>query len=218
MVPQSLEAAAPSLGNNFSPKRLVQAAAIVGGEDRALKSPSRQRLLAAEIEAELEPGERLVWTGKPEAAAVHRKLRWLYWVAVPWVAMAIWFARDSIVAQFALLAGLALLLGPLVAAAMARRTIYALTDRRALILSKSIGHRSLTSVDLGAADETVEILRGEGAGGTVLFVSGLPPRRRYTDFTGKFGFWDVPDASEVAATVQEALDRRSGRQNRYREV
>jgi hypothetical protein len=183
-----------------------------------LSSSSRQASLQAEIEAELEPGERLVWTGHPEARAAFRRLRWLYWVSVPWVAIAAWFARDSVAAQFALLAGLALLLGPVVAASMARRTIYALTDRRALVASKSIGHRALMRVDLSLADETVEILRGEGAGGTVLFVSGLPPRRRYTDYTGKFGFWDLPDAAQVAAIVQAELDRRRGRKFPTREV
>lgn len=124
------------------------------------------------------------------------------------VAAAAWFVRDHIAAQFALLAGLALMFGPVVAAWMARGTIYALTDRRALILSKSVRHRALTCVDLSAADKTVEMLKGEGEGGTVLFVSGLPPRRGYTDFTGKFGFWDVADAAEVAAIVQKELDRR----------
>ena len=123
------------------------------------------------------------------------------------VAIAGWFALDSIAAQFALLAGLALL-GPAVAALMARGTIYGLTNRRALILSRSIGHRALTSVDLSAADDVVELLEGEGGSDTVLFISGLPRRRRYTDYTGKFGFWDVPDAAEVAAIVQSQLDGR----------
>jgi hypothetical protein len=175
-----------------------------------MKSPSRRASLQAEIASELEPGERLVWTGHPDARAVFRKLLWLIWVGGPVVAIAAWFAHDFLVAQFAVLAGLALLLGPGVAALMARRTIYGLTDRRALILSKSIGHRALSSVDLSAADKRVETLQGEGGGGTVLFVSGLAPRRRYTDYTGKFGFWDVPDAAQVAAVVQNELNRRRG--------
>ena len=169
--------------------------------------PSRQASLQAEIETELEPDERLVWTGQPDARAVFRKLRWLVGVGGLVVAIAGWFAL-SVAAQFALLAGLALLLGPAVAALMAHGTIYGLTNRRALILSRSIGHRALTSVDLSAADDAVELLDGEGGSGTVLFVSGLPRRRRYTDYTGKFGFWDVPDAAEVAAIVQSQLDRR----------
>jgi hypothetical protein len=171
---------------------------------------SRRASLQAEIETELEPGERLVWTGQPDARAVFRKLRWLLGAGGLVVAIAGWFALDSAAAQFALLTGLALLLGPAVAALMARGTIYGLTDRRALVLSKSIGHRALTSVDLSAADDAVELLEGEGGSGTVLFVSGLPRRRRYTDYTGKFGFWDVPDAAEVAAIVQRQLDRRGG--------
>lgn len=175
-----------------------------------MKVSSRRAPLQAEIEAELEPDERLIWTGQPDAWAVFRKLRWLIFFAAPVVAIAAWFARDSIAAQFVLLAGLALLLGPAVAALMARGTVYGLTDRRALVVSKSIGHRALMSVDLSCADDSVELLEGEGASGTVLFVSGLPRRRRYTDYTGKFGFWDVPQAAQVAAIVQRELDRRRG--------
>jgi hypothetical protein len=174
-----------------------------------MNASSRQAALQAEIATELQPGERLVWTGYPAAGAVFRKLLWLIWVGGPVVVVA-WFVRDQIAGQLALLAGLTLMLGPVVAAWMARGTIYALTARRALILSKSIGHRALSSVDLSAADKRVESLQGEGGGGTVLFVSGLPPRRRYTDYTGKFGFWDVPDAAQVAAIVQKELDRRRG--------
>jgi hypothetical protein len=170
--------------------------------------PSGQASLQAEIETELEPDERLVWTGQPDARAVFRKLRWLVGVGGLVVVIAGWFALYSVAAQFALLAGLALLLGPAVAALVARGTIYGLTNRRALILSRSIGHRALTSVDLRAADDAVELLDGECGSGTVLFVSGLPRRRRYTDYTGKSGFWDVPDAAQVAAIVQSQLDRR----------
>jgi hypothetical protein len=72
-----------------------------------LISSSRQAPLRAEIESELEPGERLVWTGHPDAGAVFRKLRWLYWVAAPLVVIAALFARDHIAAQAALLVGLA---------------------------------------------------------------------------------------------------------------
>jgi len=141
--------------------------------------------------------------GVPQAAL-------LIWIGGPVTGIAGWFARDSIAAQFVLLAGLALLLGPAVAALMARGTIYGLTNRRALVVSTSIGHRALMSVDLSAADDVVELLEGEGGSGTVLFVSGLPRRRRYTDYTGKFGFWDVPNAAQVAAIVQKGLDRRRG--------
>jgi hypothetical protein len=101
---------------------------------------------------------------------VFRKLRWLLGAGGLVVAIAGWFALQSIAAQFALLAGLALLLGPAVAALMARGTIYGLTSRRALVVSRSIGHRALTSVDLSAADDAVELLEGEGGSGTVLFV------------------------------------------------
>lgn len=172
-----------------------------------MASSARRAALQAEIVSELQPGERLVWTGHPDPRAVFRKLRWLFWIALPVVAGATLFAYDNVLAQFVLLAGLAMLLGPVVAAFRARGTIYALTGRRALVLSTSVGHRAFTSVDLSGADETVEVLRGEGDAGTVLFVSGLPPRRRYTDYTGKFGFWDVSNVSEVAAAVQSELDK-----------
>jgi len=174
------------------------------GETR-LDRQQRIDRLQAELAKELGPSERIVWKGYPDDRVVFRKLRWLVLVALPILAVSAPFALDYLIAQFLILVAMALFLGPFVSAARARSTIYALTDQRALVLSRSFGYRSISSVDLSAADDKAEILPSEGNAGTVLFVSGLSPRRRYTDYTGKFGFWDVPDASSVAATVEEVI-------------
>ena len=170
-----------------------------------LELASRRAALKKEVVAGLAPGEALVWVGYPDAGATLRKMRFLFFIGVPIMAIAGVVTYFSAAGQFGILAGAALTAGPLVNAWRAANTVYVLTDRRAIILCRLSRGLDRMSVDLGCADREPEILRGEGNVGTVLFVSGLSPRRRHTDYQGKFGFWDVPNVDEVAAIVQRAV-------------
>ncbi|WP_424958279.1 hypothetical protein [Hyphomicrobium sp. 1Nfss2.1] len=134
-----------------------------------------------------------------------RKMRFLFWIGVPIIAIAGIVALFHVAGQVALLAGVALTAGPFVNAWRAANTVYVLTDRRAIVLCRLLGSVDSMSIDLGFADPEPEILRGEKKVGTVLFVSGLPPRRRHTDYQGKFGFWDIPNADGVAGFVQKTV-------------
>jgi hypothetical protein len=170
-----------------------------------LKAASRRAALAEDLRAELGAGENLVWLGGPDARATFRKMRPLLWTGIPWTAIAGIIAVFHGAGLVGMIMGLALAAGPFVNAWLAANTIYALTDRRAIVLCRPIGGRTLVSVDLAGADREPEILRSYGGCGTVLFASNLPPRRRYTDYRGKFGFWDVPDPDGVAAALRPAI-------------
>ncbi len=146
-----------------------------------------------------------MWAGHPDARATMRKMRFLFWIGLPIMVIASVVAPFHVAGQTALLAGAALTAGPFVNAWRAMNTVYVLTNHRAVVLCRLVGSVDSASVDLGCADPEPEILRGEGHVGTVLFVSGLPPRRRHTDYRGKFAFWDVPNADEVARMVQTTV-------------
>ena len=169
---------------------------------------SRRRALRDEVVAGLAPGEALVWAGYPDAGATLRKMRFLFWIGLPIMAAAAVAACFNAAGQVGLLVGAALTAGPFVNAWRAVNTVYVLTDRRAIVLCRLMGSVDQSNVALDCADAEPEILRGEGDVGTVLFVSGLPPRRRHTDYQGKFGFWNVPNADEVARIVQRAVEGR----------
>jgi hypothetical protein len=165
----------------------------------------RRAALKAEVVAGLAPGETLVWAGHPDPGATLSKMRFLFWIGLPIMAAAGAVAYFHVAGQVGLLVGAALTAAPFVNAWRAANTIYALTDRRAIVRCRLMGSVDETSVDLGCADPEPEILRGKGNVGTVLFVSGLPPRRRHTDYLGKFGFWDVHNAEVVASIVARAV-------------
>lgn len=166
---------------------------------------SHRAALRAEVLARFAPGETLVWAGHPDARATLRKMRFLFWIGVPMIAIAAVVAHFHVAGQAALLAGVTLTAGPFVNAWRAANTVYVLTDCRAIVLCRLMGRIDSMSVDLGGADPEPEILRNGANVGTVLFVSGMPPRRRHTDYLGKFGFWDIPDADDVAGIVQRTV-------------
>ena len=183
--------------------------------DRLIARPvsARREALVEKVRAELGVNEQLIWTGHPDADATFRKLRPLLWFGIAWTALAGALALFYSAAVVGVMIGAALTGGPFLNARRARNTVYALTESRAIIICG----KSFVSVALAGADREPEILRLEGKSGTVLFVSGLPRRVKYTDYTGKFGFWDVPNADEVADVVRAVVngpDRESRRARR----
>lgn len=167
--------------------------------------------LLASMRGELRSGEKLLWTGHPDPRVTRRRMRFLFFIAVPWIAVALLQPFGGTVRLFATLAGIGLLLGPFAAAFQVARTIYGLTPTRALVVTKWGRKHGLVSVDLGIDPGDVEELPIEGTAGAVLFVPGLPRRVSGTDHTGKFGFWDVPDTGAVAREVSEAIRQNAAR-------
>lgn len=117
------------------------------------------RELAALVDAELQPGETIVWTGQPLPGLFARRSLGFVLFGSPWSAFAIfWIAGASgfklpdfshgagLFPLFGVpfvLIGIGLLSSPWWMRRKARRTAYLITDRRALVLAGGPG-RSMT--------------------------------------------------------------------------
>jgi len=156
---------------------------------------------AAELLAELEPGERVFWTGVPEPAALARRA--LGELVMPLVfngfvlALVALCSRDggslALGAVPLLALGLPLFQAPLGAWQAMRTTFYAVTDRRALVFDAE----AILSV---ARDDIVAVRvapRGRGSAGDVAFVVRSPNRPGVA-------FLSVPDAPSVARLLRAA--------------
>lgn len=123
----------------------------------------------------LQPGEQLLWSGRPQRIAP-RGLDWYHLAAgVVWVSLvgasALVFGRASqtyyIGAVFAF-GGLAIAWGPVFARLWAmRRTVYAVTDRR-VVVADGVSGRTRASAYLGALPPPATRPRLDGVG-TVTF-------------------------------------------------
>jgi hypothetical protein len=182
------------------------------------------------LAGELESGEPLLWSGKPD------NRRWLYqqdWFLVPfsvlWGGFAIFWevsvlssaaARSSVVfplfgVPFVLI-GLYLMVGRFFARRwIRRRTLYAVTDRRAIAIASSWpGGEKTTSVWLGSYPPLDKRLARDGRG-TVWIGSFGPAQRWFASEQGWPGgrwmtanavvFADIPDAADVYATIRRQL-------------
>jgi hypothetical protein len=93
---------------------------------------------ATELALELEPGERVVWTGVPKRLALLRRVLAELWLPLLYngfvvALVAMCGGRLSLAAVPLLTFGLPLFHGPLGAWGAMKTTFYAVTDRRALV-------------------------------------------------------------------------------------
>jgi hypothetical protein len=93
--------------------------------------------LRGRVKSELDPGERLLWVGRPEAARVHPFVEWGMWITgvllVPCVMFAGVFPPSLIFVVYCGLAFVAFSLNRWMERRRLAETLYALTDRRAII-------------------------------------------------------------------------------------
>jgi hypothetical protein len=191
--------------------------------------------LRQRIETEVEPNERLLWTGSPDPArrAAGGIPAMLFGIpftlfALFWTAMAGGFsfmfagvAGQSGGPGFAtpfmffplfglifVVVGFGLLLSPLWAYLKAQRTIYAITDRRAIVLEENaFGSRSIRSF---GPNEIVLMERRENANGIGDLVFS---RERYSTYQNgrsrshirENGFFAIPDVRSVERILREAF-------------
>ncbi len=160
---------------------------------------------------DLEPGERVIYAVRPDMWVTIRNKILLWWIGVPWCVaiFGLFFAgRTSwaVVLPFGL-AGLAMTVAPILLAIETRSTLYAITDRRALIVRS--GFRPGTvSCPFQRMDDQPEIMTADGRSGHLYFASNMP-RMRGVDYTGKLAFRDLADVNEVAEQLDAARkDRR----------
>ena len=180
-----------------------------------LFSAGLRRLLAAT----LHPGERVLWQGQPDAFADMMMWRFLWWIGFPWLALtAIAISRGWIDESitFFLLSGVLMVTAPLVMALYDMQTLCVITDRRALIMRTAWGKRTVTGTLFKAMDATLEILDvGRGAA-HLNFTSGVSTRSPDADYTGRYGFRCIRDASDVQNILERARGANVNRAGRTR--
>lgn len=168
---------------------------------------------AAELADVLEPNERVLWAGKPDPVATFRTQLGFWWVGLPITAVALviyakgWLGTFSF---FPLAIGGVFLAAPFLMIAHAYGTIYALTDRRAIIKHDALGKRRTESWPLDTLDDKLEVLESSAGCGHVYFGTQVSKSQKLdADYTGKIAFREVARPHEVAALLQRLrADRR----------
>ena len=155
----------------------------------------------------LEPGERVIYAVRPDIWTTIRNKAFLFWIGVPWciAIFGLFFAGRASWGIFVPLAlpGLAMLAAPIILAIETQYTIYAITDRRALIVRT--GFRPATiSCPFDRMDETFEIMSAGGKSGHLYFASNMSTKMRDVDYTGKLAFRDLADVQTAAAQLEAA--------------
>ena len=166
-------------------------------------SAGLRRLLA---EA-LQPGERVLWQGQPDGIARMMMWRFLWWAGCPWLLFTTiafsggWIGESAVPL---LMVGLAMIVGPFVMLLHDLQTLFAITNRRALIVRTAWGKPTVAATrfdDMDAAFEITDIGRGAGH---LNFASGRSTRSPDTDYTGRYGFRCVRNAAGVQAILERA--------------
>ena len=158
----------------------------------------------------LEPGERVIYAVRPDIWTTIRNKAFLLWIGVPWciAIFGLFFAGRAswgIVVPLALI-GLAMLAAPIILAIETQYTIYAITDRRALIVRT--GFRPATvSCPFDRMDETPEMMTAGGKSGHLYLASNMSTKMREVDYTGKLAFRDLADVKSAAAQLEAARKR-----------
>jgi hypothetical protein len=143
---------------------------------------------ATELGLELEPGERVVWTGVPRRRALLRRVLAELWLPLLYngfvvALVAMCSGRLSLAAVPLLTFGLPLFHGPLGAWGAMKTTFYAVTDRRALVFDAE-GIWAASRADIVG----VKVRAGDIA---------LSAKRK-----GAAAMVGVPDAGRVAALLR----------------
>jgi hypothetical protein len=123
---------------------------------------------ATELALELEPGERVVWTGVPRRLALLRRVIAELWLPVLYngfvvALVAMCSGRLSLAAVPLLTFGLPLFHGPLGAWGAMKTTFYAVTDRRALVFDAegiwAASRAEIVGVEVRAGDVALSVRR-----------------------------------------------------------
>jgi hypothetical protein len=167
--------------------------------------------------AALEPGERLVWADRPDPQVLARArlpqlIRGLLGLAV--IAGFLWLsfipnwpggARGLLLSLFiavATLYALWLLAAPWIARRAALRTVYAVTDRRLLVLEDwpLKRHRAFAPAEL---DDTLVAPAAQGRGSVIFVNRKLPWWRRSAGGTYRIeAFYGIAEAQQVAERIE----------------
>jgi len=134
----------------------------------------------------LQPGERVLWQGQPDGMARMWMWRLFWWIGFPWLLVTAIAISRGWTGEFTvplLMVGLMMVAAPFVMLLHDLQTLFAITNRRALIARTAWGKPTVAATrfeDMDAAFEMAEIGRGAGH---LNFASGRSTRSPDTDYT-----------------------------------
>lgn len=186
----------------------------------------------ARVESELLDDEEIVWIGQPRAGRAARSAAPLVVVGIVFLAVAVlWIVMISMIGKgasnagagsagpfglivrvFAFLGipfgllGAGMMLSPLLAATSARRTVYAITSRRAILFEAGLRSTTVRSYHPGELDKVHRVEGSAGAGDLIFeeyevgfFGGDRTPRIR------RHGFMGIDDVAMVERVLRSTL-------------
>jgi hypothetical protein len=186
--------------------------------------------LSARVDGELAKGERVIWTGQPIAWRFVWPSLFIVLFGIPWTAFAIFWmaiaggisghvpeqAPDffSLFRFFPLfgipfvLIGLAMLSAPYWALRKARRTVYAITDRRVLLIEGGLlGSVRVRSIEPERLNDVTRTQYADGSGNLILQRQYQGnAQNRGAQFLN-IGFYAIPDVKHVEDLVRELASK-----------
>jgi len=189
----------------------------------------------AAIRSELQPGERLLWSGRPDPIRGMLPTFAIWLFAIPWTCFAVfWIASAYGMGSHAnntggggfaffplfglpfVLVGIGMLSSPFFAYLKLKSTLYGLTDRRAIIVSG----KNTKSVDSYDGSNIGHIQRTERAdrSGTLSFAQKISNNGKNGPQTTNIGFVGIPEVRSVEQILRDNLgsgnDNNSAHYNR----
>jgi hypothetical protein len=176
---------------------------------------------------QLDSGERLLWAGKPapSGAAVGSLPMTVFGLLFAgFAAFWIWAAAGGMSRSSGedfsgpgaffplfgipfLLVGLGMVFAPLWAYLGAKHTVYAVTDRRAMIIAGS-GTKNVRSFTQDEIGEITRVERPDGTG-SLMFASVSRTSSKGHTSISRVGFVGISDVRRVEQLIRENLDRRA---------
>jgi len=197
-------------------------------QNKAEATAKRATIDEAPARAELEGGERLLWTGAPNAQRAFFAGFAVYLFAIPWTAFSLFWESmalmplfhmhekpDNVPLIFAIVfplfglpfiaIGFFMLATPFIAARQARCTTYAITDRRALIIRAGL-KREVESFSFASISES-EISRKERKdhSGSLFFATKRTIKADSSDNVKSIGFEHIENVRMAEERLRRAL-------------
>jgi hypothetical protein len=180
-------------------------------------TPDLPRELRDAAQRELEPGENLLWTGRPDAGRMARQATLIWFVGVPWTVSSLWMWSTSGFGKATdqpgpglffrlfdlpfVLIGFGMLSAPYWAYRKGLNTVYAVTNKRVFILTAGKRWHVESYVPTSGSDfERTETANGSG---DLIFL-----RRSRLDsdgdrVTNKVGFYGIPEVRRVERLLRD---------------
>lgn len=176
----------------------------------------------AMVDAEMERGERIVWTGQPRPGRFALRAMPLFLFGLPWTAFAVFWVAGASGFKFPdfskgfgffplfglpfVLIGLGMLTSPFWRMRAAKRTVYVLTDRRAVTFASSVW--GTLSIQSYKPDRLRDLSRKQSSDGSgdLIFERVLTSTNRDSGTMEDRGFLAISDVKSVEEMVRKLAE------------